>query len=254
MPLILAPAPEHDALRGSVSILDPHTAARQEIRPVRLLLIDGDRTGGEALNGLLALLSDSPLQVEVGWESDGGPWDGLVAWSASASLPELPEVADVPAQLFIGGSAREALQRHHRVVAEHLTRPLAGVIPHHVHATGSPLIASQEDSVEIPVARDWRISAPSIAAVSGLEILVADARAGVHLVHEPAARRLYVVNQLAITPLGLARRIRRLLPADDPQQDQVPALTWRTHAHLLVAAWLNAEVYQPASLGRWLVP
>ena len=41
---------------------------------------------------------------------------------------------------------------------------------------------------------------------------------------------------------------------NDSGTDPVAPLTWRTHAHLLLAAWLNAEVYQPASLGRWLAP
>jgi homoserine O-succinyltransferase len=249
MPLILPIPTGHDFATSGVSLLEPATAVRQEIRPVRLLLIDADRTGGEALNGLLALVSDSPLQVEVGWASDSGPWDGVIAWSANGELPEIP---DAPASLFIGAAARQALHVQHGIVAEHLTRPVAGVIRHSVCATGSPLTAGQEGIVDVPVARDWRIAADRVASVPGLVTLIANAQAGVHLVHEPAARRLYLLNQLAITPLGLARRMRRMLPADDAAVDVLPRFTWNTHAHLLLAAWLNAEVYQPASLGAWI--
>ena len=246
MPLILPP---NESANPGVLLLDPASAARQEIRPVRLRLVDGDRTGGEALHGLLALLSSSPLQVEVGWSSDPGPWDAHIVWSTVGG--DHPPDTTQP-QLLIGTAARQDLDRRHGVVAEHLPRPLVGVLAHDVHATGSPLIAGQEDRVLLPVARDWRISATAIARVPGLEVLIDAAEAGVHLVHEPAARRLYVVNQVAISPLGLARRIARLLPADDPAGDTIPALTWRTHAHLLLNAWLNTEVYQPASLGAWL--
>ncbi len=78
----------------------------------------------------------------------------------------------------------------------------------------------------------------------------------VHPIHEPASRHPYVLNQNTVTPLGYARRLRRLSVAGDPAHPPAsgPWQAWRSHAHLLVSAWLNSDVYQPASLATWLQP
>lgn len=259
MPLVIDDITAHDFRTTGISVLSRISAAQQEILPVRLLLLDLDGAGGEVLSALLALLSNTPLQVDLSFTPRAGAeYDGLVAWSEQPDLRD--DLPASPASLLIGEAARSALRQRHGIVADQLTRPLAESLPHQIAGDGSPLVAGQEPVVTVPVARTWRIGFEAVSAVPGLEILAHSPKAGVHLIHEPAIRRLYVLNQLALTPLGYARRLRRLSVAGDPAShppDHLvsgPGQAWRSHAHLLVSAWLNSDVYQPASLAAWLQP
>lgn len=250
MPLVLDTVAPHDFRATGISVLTTATAQRQEIAPVRLLLLDGDG-GGESLTSLLALLSNTPLQVELAVEltPHSTAFDGVIV---TADEPEkIPQnVPEAGASLLIGEAARLALAERHGITAEQLTRPLAEIIPHRICGDGSPLIAGQEPVVDVPVVRPWRIGIEAVSAKPALEILAHAPKAGVHLIYEAAIRRLYVLNQLSLTPLGFARRSRRQAVGgvDLALHAELPPFSWRTHAHLVFAAWLNAAVYQPSSL------
>jgi len=269
MPLVIDHPLHHDFRTTGISVLPSAIAQRQEIAPVRLLLLDFDSAGSDreasggtsqSLTGLLALLSNTPLQVELAVDlpADGdATFDGVIAAGSDAAhlTTTFPNSS---ASLFIGEVARRDLQARHGITAEQLTRPLTEIVQHRITGDGSPLTAGQEPVVDVPVARDWRIGMNAISAVPTLQILAHAPKAGVHLVYEPAIRRLFVLNHLALTPLGFARQRRRLSPirAGDEQRteqdDDLPLYTWRAHAHLLVSSWLNVAVYQPTSLAGWL--
>ncbi len=257
MPLVLDNPQLHDFRTAGISVLSSALARRQEIAPVRILLLDFDSAGSDrehgggtsqSLTGLLALLSNTPLQVELAIDMPTGDavFDGVIA--AASDPAQVP--ATLPsssASLFIGEAARLDLQARHEIIAEQLTRPLSEIIQHRIVGDGSPLTAGQEPLVDVPVARTWRIGINAVSAHPALHLLAYAPKAGMHIVYEPAIRRLFVLNHLALTPLGFARQRRRLAPAQE-HDDQLPRYTWRAHAHLLVAAWLNIAVYQPTSL------
>ena len=266
----------HDFRTAGISVLSSVVALRQEIAPVRVLLLDFDslNSGGgtdsihespngtsQSLTGLLALLSNTPLQVEISIELPGlgdGDFDGVIATASDpAQVPAalsslLPRSS---ASLVMGEAARIDLQVRHGIAAEQLTRPLTEIVQHRITGDGSPLTAGQEPLVDVPVARTWRIGMNAISEIPTLQVLAHAPKAGVHVVYEPAIRRLFVLNHLALTPLGFARQQRRLTPQTvrderHPQHDEdsLPPYTWRSHAHLLMGAWLNVAVYQPLSL------
>jgi homoserine trans-succinylase len=239
MPLVLAqPSP----IPG-LSQLTAEAARRQEIRPLRIRLIDADGSGGELLAAFLAQLSDTPLQVEAILRADDRPLDGVIAWGEYPGGPELP--AGIPA-LLLGECARQTLVERHGAVVEDLTRPLIEIAPHRL--VPHPLLTGQEPVVTIPVARSWRISLESLANRPGLEILAYAPRLGVHLAWEAASRRLFVLNQIGWSPLGYTRSRRRLAGGEAAHHATLPAHAWRAHGHLLLRAWLNLAVYQPLSL------
>jgi homoserine trans-succinylase len=266
MPLILDhPAPA-ELLRAGISALSSVRARQQDIAPLRVLLLDGDRPlsaehpsmdagdFAQALTSLLAQLSNSPLQVELALDWQPGAevaFDGVIV-TAQRPLLSAPPLPAASASLLMGEAARQDLEHRHGIIAEQLTRPLTEIVAHHV-TSGSPLMAGQEPLVDVPVVRTWRISASASATQPGLQVLAHSAKAGVHLVYEPAIRRLYVLNSLALTPLEFARQRRQLLPRrihDQPADEDLPPYTWRTHAYLLIADWLNNDVYQPSSWSR----
>lgn len=237
MPLVL----DNPPAAGGASVLAAADALRQEIRPLRILVSDGD-DDGELLAAWLALLSNTPLQIEILIGSAGTALDGIVAWGSR--VPELP--AGVPA-LLVGEVARSVLERDHRLPVEQLTHPIIEIVQHRVVGEGGGLVAAHDPLVDLPVARDWRIGIDAVSRHPGLEVLSHAPRSGVHLVHEPAARRIHLLTQIGWSPLGFARHARRLAVGDLRDDDSLPPWTWRSHAHLITAAWLNLLVYQPAS-------
>ena len=240
MPLILPHLPS----AGGIRLISQEHAGQQEIRPLRIQVADPG-TDGELLASWLALLSNTPLQIEIILGASavaGNAIDGILAWDAA--LPPLP--AGVPA-LLIGEAARAWLTEVHRIPVEHLTHPLAEVLPQRLVGDHHPLITAQEPVVDVPIARTWRFGIEAISRVAGLDVLGHSPRSGVHLVHEVETGRLAVLTQLAWSPLGFARESRRLVAIDDLAQDTLPEWTWRSHVHLLVASWLDLAVYQPAS-------
>ncbi len=243
MPLVLA----HPPRASGVSFLTPEQAARQEIRPLRIRVLDG--TGdGELLAAWLALLSNTPLQIEIllGLRNDPAgtvpPDDALVSWAEVAPAQE----ATTPA-LLIGPTARHALERDYGLPVEHLTQSLADLVQHRVVASDHPLTAAQEPVVEVPLARTWRFGIDAVSRVPGLEVLAHSPKGGVHLIADASRHRLFVLTQLGWSPIAFARQVRRQQPGQQ-HDDDLPAWTWRAHAQLLVAAWLNHWVYQIASL------
>ncbi len=239
MPLVLSAPPAGSGPR----FISPEFAARQEIRPLRVLVLDGERDG-ELLASWLALLSNTPLQIEILLDPTRGPFDGVVAWGTPAALPH-----GIPA-LLVGETARHALAADHGLIAEPLTRPLAEILPHRIIGHGHPLVAGHEPVSDLPIARDWRIGADAVTRVAGAALvpLASSPRAGVHLIHEPATARLYVLTQIGWSPLAYARHLRRVQAADPLSADDLPPWTWRAHAHLVVGAWLDLLVYLPASI------
>ena len=203
---------------------------------------------GELLASWLAVLSNTPLQLEIILGSAAGtlpPIDALIAWGET--LPNLP--AGIPA-LLAGEAARIWLAQVHGIAVEHLTQPLAEVLPQRLVGDHEPLLAAQEPVVDAPVARSWRFGIDAVSRHPGLEVLGHSPRSGVYLVYEEATRRLAVLTQIGWSPLAFARQARRLVAIDAQSDDALPAWTWRSHVHLLVAAWLDLAVYQPASFSE----
>ena len=240
MPLVLKRLPA----TGSSRLLDHERAAQQEIRPLRIQIADQE-ADGELLASWLAILSNTPLQLEIFLGVTAGsaaPIDAVIAWNET--LPVLS--GGVPA-LLAGEAARSWLADTHGIAAEHLTQPVAEVLPQRLVGDHEALLVAQEPVVDVPVARSWRFGIDAVSRHPGLVVLGFSPRSGVYLVYEAATRRLAVLSQIGWSPLAFARQARRLTAIDAQADEALPAWTWRSHVHLLVAAWLDLAVYQPAS-------
>jgi homoserine trans-succinylase len=237
MPLIL---PSAATARG-VRALTIAAAQAQAMRPLRLRICSGSEDG-ELTTSWLALLSNTALQLDLRHDAAqrGLADDAVVAWGGEPGPLEPGQPA-----LLCGEPARAYLERAHGVIAEELTQPIAAVVPQRLAGYDEPLLTFQEPTVSVPIARAWRIAAESIAQRPALQALAYSPRSGAHLVYEPAERRLCVLTQLAWSPLAFARQARRLVTP--VAREALPAWTWRTHAQLLIAAWIDLDVYQPSS-------
>lgn len=275
-----------------VAVMSADCAARQDIRPLRLAIMNlmPDKIGTEVQ--LLRALGATPLQLEVtllhagSHESKntnaahltkfyqtaddvaGECFDGLIVTGAPVEQmpfadvdywPELQRTFDwaarnVHSTLSICWGAQAALHHYHGVDKHILPAKHSGVFPHDTRNTHSPLTAGFDDRFGVPVSRHTEVRAADIAHLDGVEILADSPMTGLCLLHEPAARRVYMFNHLEYDADTLKKEFDRdvkagmnpappygYFPDNDPQQ--APSVTWRAHRSLLFRNWVDT-VYQ----------
>lgn len=199
----------------------------------------------------------------------GRRFDAMVVTGAPVETLEFPEVGywpeltrildwardDVFCSLFLCWGAQAALFHHHGIPKAALPEKLSGVFAHHLRAPLEPLFRGFDDVFFVPHSRHTGIRDREIARAPDIEILAESPEAGPCLLADRARKNLYITGHpeydrdtlqreyLRDRDRGLDPRVpRHYFPGDDPGQD--PLNTWRGHAHLLFANWINYYVYQ----------
>ncbi len=267
-------------------------AARQDIRPLRVALLNLMPLKEKTEIQIARLIGATPLQVEVTLLTTGSytpgnvskqhlldfyhPWqdvadqyfDGLIITGAPVELLDFEEVAywkelveifewsqqHVHSTFSICWGAQAALYHFCQVPKVTLPQKVFGLFHHRVVRPHSTLLRGFNDRFRIPVSRHTETPRRAIAAVEGLKILAESHLSGVCLVTDPGRRQVYMFNHLEYDANTLADEYNRdvdkgedirvphnYFPGDDPQA--TPINSWRAHAHLLMANWLN-DVYQ----------
>ena len=112
-----------------------------------------------------------------------------------------------------------------------------------------------DDLFDAPHSRHTEVRAEDLAAVPGLDILATSSEAGVYMAASRDGKNIFVTGHSEYDPLTLKAEYDRdvkaglsidvpanYFPNDDPSK--MPLVTWRGHANLLFANWLNYYVYQ----------
>jgi homoserine O-succinyltransferase len=99
------------------------------------------------------------------------------------------------------------------------------------------------------------VRAEDVEATEGVDLLAVSEEAGVYLAASVDGRQIFVTGHPEYDPDTLLTEYRRdvergldievprnYFPNDDPSAE--PLVTWRSHAFLLYANWLNYCVYQ----------
>lgn len=234
-----------------VVVMRETDAARQDIRPLRIgllnLMPDKPRTETQ----FARLLGATPLQVELSlvqlaghtprntpaehmadfyraWdEISDARFDGFIITGAPVeTLPfsqvsywdELRRIFDwteshVHSCLTICWGAQAALQHFHGVEKHVLPAKRSGVYAHQVLASASPYLRGFSDEVDIPVSRWTEVHAPDVAA-AGLDLLLTSEEAGPCLVEDAPRRALHMFNHLEYDGTTLAEEFARDLEKD----------------------------------------
>ena len=284
----------------NVFVMSTERAAHQDIRPLRIAILNLMPTKIATETHVLRLLGNSPLQVEVtllhmgshcsrntppehleafyttfdavrdqrfdGLNITGAPVETL-PFEAVDYWPELVELLDwsrehVYSTLHVCWGAQAALYRHYGVPKYQLERKMFGVFDHDVLDPKTPILSGFDEVFPAPHSRHTEIRADDILAVPELRLLATSPDAGVYLVGSTDGRELYVTGhpeyERDTLKLEYDRDVSRQLPIEVPRHyypgddpSRPPRVTWRSHAFLLYANWLNHCVYQgtPYDLG-----
>lgn len=234
MPIkIPADLPAYEVLkREGVSVMDPDQAARQDIRPLRIGLLNLMPKKIQTENQFARLIGATPLQIEFELirmsehqtrntaaehmaefyrpfqEVRHEKFDGLIITGAPIEhLPfeevtywdELCEVMDwtqtnVQSTFGVCWGGMAMINHFHGVQKHMLPAKAFGCYRHRNLAPASPYLRGFSDEFVIPVSRWTEMKQTEIDAVPGLVTLLGSEEVGPCLVQDAAHRALYIFN------------------------------------------------------------
>ena len=230
-----------------VDVMDERTARRQDIRPLRIGLLNlmPDKITTETQ--IARLIGATPLQVELTLVRIGShrarntaeehlisfyrtfdevadeKFDGFIVTGAPIeTLPfedvtyweELTRIFDwserhVHSLFTVCWGAMAAVNHFHGVPKYELGRKAFGVFRHRNLAPASPYLNGFSDDFSIPVSRWTEVRRDDVLAVPALRLLMDSDETGPCLIAEPDARRLYIFNHVEYDSHTLAREYER---------------------------------------------
>ena len=248
MPIKLpASLPAYDVLtREGVMVMDDSDAARQDIRPLRIGLLNLMPKKIQTENQFARLIGATPLQIELSLirmsehqtrntaaehmaefyrpyqDVKHEKFDGLIITGAPIEhlafedvtyWEELVEVMDwtqthVHSTFGVCWGGMAMLHYFHGVAKHILPEKLFGTYRHANLHPASPYLRGFSDDCTIPVSRWTEVRAPEVEA-AGLPILLGSDVAGPCLIEDPGHRALYILNHFEYDSGTLAEEYQR---------------------------------------------
>ena len=224
--------------RENIFVMPESRAASQDIRPLKLAILNLMPTKVETETQLLRLLGNSPLQLEVDLlktetytsrntaeehllefyqpvsEVLDRCYDGLIVTGAPVELMEFEEVdywkelcevfkwadSNVYSTLSICWGAQAALYHYYGIPKFRMEKKLSGVYEHRVLEKNNKLTRGFDDRFYVPHSRYTSISREEILRRPSLRILAESDRAGVYLSASEDLRRVFVTGHSEYDP------------------------------------------------------
>ncbi len=247
--------------REGVMVMTEEDAIRQDIRPLRIALLNLMPNKVRTETQFARLIGATPLQVEMSLirmsdhrpkntpqahmiafyrsfrevEKSGEKFDGLIVTGAPVELlpfekvtywEELRRIFDwtqthVHSTMCICWGAQAALHHFHGVPKHALPRKAFGVFRHRNLKPASPYLRGFSDDFSIPVSRWTEVRMSDLPRNRGLEVLMESDETGLCLVEDPAHRMLYMFNHIEYDTTSLAEEYWRDIEAG--RDIQIPA-------------------------------
>lgn len=225
----------------NVFVIDDERALHQDIRTLRVAILNLMPTKIATETQLLRLLGNSPLQVEVVLlrtasheakntdaghllnhyltidEIRGHRFDGLIITGAPVELmefedvdywPELTLILDwadthVQSTLHLCWGAQAGLYHRYGIPKYTLTRKMFGIFEHHTLYAEHPLLRGFDETFFAPHSRHTEIRLEDLARINDIHILARSDVAGINIVASKDNRHIYVTGHPEYDPLTL---------------------------------------------------
>ena len=227
--------PAYKVLSGeNIFVMNDERAETQDIRPLKIAILNLMPKKIQAENQLLRYLSNTPLQVEIkllqtkSYTSHNTPldhlnkfysyfeevanekFDGLIITGAPVEQMEFEEVAywdelkeimewsksNVYSTLHICWGAQAGLYYHYGVPKYKLGNKMFGIFAHRVLKENVELTRGLDDTFFAPHSRHTEIKSKDIEKVKELEILSESDDAGVFIVSTSDYRKVFITGHL----------------------------------------------------------
>ena len=262
----------------NIFVMTEKRAMTQDIRPLKILLLNLMPTKIATETQLSRLLSNTPLQVELELICPAGHvpkntpqehmlafyqhfsdvrdrnFDGLVITGAPVEHLPFEEVA-------YWGELCEIMEwsKSHVHSTFHICwgaqAGLYGVFPHVVERKNHMLFRGSDDVFMVPHSRHTTVRREDVEKVKELKILATSPEAGIYALATEGGRQIFITGHSEYDALTLEQEYlrdkakglpiavpRNYYPDDDDTRP--PRVTWRSCANLLYSNWLNYFVYQ----------
>lgn len=216
----------------NVFVMTDGRAVHQDIRPLRIAIVNLMPTKIDTETQLLRLLGNSPLQIQITLLHMGShearntssdhleafyrtfeevretKFDGLIVTGAPIETlpfeevdywPELREVMDwsvdhVFSTLHICWGAQAALYHHYGIPKYPLPEKIFGVFDHRVLAPRNRIVSGFDEGFPAPHSRHTDVRADDILAREDLELLAVSDEAGVYLAASKDGRHIFLTG------------------------------------------------------------
>lgn len=216
----------------NIFVMNQSRAMSQDIRPLRIVILNLMPTKVETETQLLRMLGNSPIQVDIEllqtstYTSRNTPthhllsfyktfdqiadqrFDGMIVTGAPVEQMEFEQVdyweelctildwakRHVYSTLFICWGAQAALYHYYNIPKYTFERKLFGIFPHRVLVPNHRLVRGFDDIFYAPHSRHTGIRTEDIAACPQLEILTTSPHAGVYLAASRDGRQIFVTG------------------------------------------------------------
>lgn len=216
--------------RENIFVMTEKRASSQDIRPLRLLILNLMPLKTSTETSLLRRLSNTPLQIEVDFlrtatytaknaaseylqefyktfdEVQKHTYDGLIITGAPVETMEFEEVAYWPelceimdwaedhvfAKLFLCWGAQAGLYYHYGIQKHPLPEKMFGIFEHRVLVANTPLLRGFDDTFNAPHSRHTTVLRESVEAIPQLHVLADSEEAGLYIVSSEDGRQVFV--------------------------------------------------------------
>ncbi len=237
-----------------VNIMTEESADRQDIRPLRIGLLNLMPNKIKTETQFARLVGASPLQVDLSlirmtnhtpkntsqdhmlafydtWEDvrhhkfDGFiitgapieqmPFEEVTYWKELCAIFDWTQT-HVQSTMNICWAAQAALHHFHGVEKHALSEKAFGVYRHRNLQPASPYLRGFSDDFSMPVSRWTEVRKSDLPHDAGLEVLMESDEMGLCLINDPAHRALYMFNHIEYDTRSLAEEYERDVAALKP--------------------------------------
>ena len=161
----------------------------------------------------------------------------------------------VTSTLYICWAAQAGLYCHYGIPKYPLKKKMFGIFPQMPISEPLPIFRGFDDVFMMPHSRHTEIHREDIVACKDLKLIAESPESGVSIVMARNGREFYITGHLEYAPNTLDNEYKRDRgirdDVDMPKNyylndnpENAPLVTWRAHANLLYANWINYYVYQ----------
>ena len=279
--------------RENIFVMSNERAHAQDIRPLRIVILNLMPLKITTETDLIRLLSNTPLQLDIQFmklqshtpkntpiehmmmfyrdfdEMRNEKFDGMIITGAPVEQLDFeevgywPEISDiftwarthVTSTLYICWAAQAGLYFHYGVPKYPLSTKMFGIFPQTPLDPQLPIFRGFDDVFQMPHSRHTELHREDILAKPELQLIAEGEDSGVSVIMARGGREFFITGHLEYAPDTLDREYRRdkdvRTDVDIPRNyyrnnnpKNSPVVTWRAHANLFYANWINYYVYQ----------
>ena len=277
----------------NIFVMGDARAHAQDIRPLRIVILNLMPLKVTTETDLIRLLSNTPLQLDINFMKlkshtpkntpiehmmmfyrdfdlmRNEKYDGMIITGAPVEQLDFEDVSyweeispifawaktHVTSTLYICWAAQAGLYYHYGVPKYPLPKKMFGIFPQQKLDAQLPIFRGFDDEFQMPHSRHSEIRREDILANPALTLIAESADSGVSIVMARGGREFFITGHMEYSPDTLDHEYRRDkdirddvdIPRNyyrDNDPDKGPNVSWRAHANLFYANWINYYVYQ----------